>query len=536
MIEVSNAWKEAQKQTLLPEIFVELSYMVSDLGIQDRATVKGSNPESFSNMEQLLDLSEKHSEKYATLDYGCWGLDGSFGYSDGTPNDPGYVNKNYSLEDGSMDVYPTISLRFTERQDVMLPGLSITWDTVFGAWATHFKVKAYNVDTVVAEVEVENNTSITSTVWIDLINYNNIVIEVLKWSHPYRRVRCSEIVLGIRQIYNKNDLLKYEHSQSVDLLSGALPENKITFNLRNEDGRWNPDNPSGFEKYLMEQQEIRVRYGMDLNGTTEWIKGGTFWLSERNTPANGLEAVFVARDAIVFMNIPYSGALKGTLYDVAVAAFVEAELPTFDDGSVRYFVSEQLKNYSVDIEYDQVEFTVAEVLQIVANASNCVLYQDRDGVVRIEPWDRTYSDYLIDSNISYSHPEYTVSKPLKSVSVAYGNDSRVTVNVASKGEIQTVDNPLIVTEENATEVADHTKNILGNRKVISGDFRADLRMDALDNVIVASKYASNVIGITDITYSTTGGAFHGKYTGRVVSIHLETMKVYSDEFYSGEIW
>ena len=536
MIEVSNAWKEARNQTLLPEIFVELSYMVSDLGIQNQATVSGSDAEIFSNMGQLLDLTEKHSEKYATLDYGCWGLDGTFGYSDGTPSDPGYVNKNYSSDDGTLEKYPTVTLYFEERQDVLIPGLSITWDTVFGAWATHFRVRAYNVDSIVADVEIKNNTSLTSTVWVDLVHYNRITIEVLKWSHPYRRVRCSEIVIGIRQIYTKNDLLKYEHSQSVDLLSGALPENKIIFYLRNDDGRWNPDNPSGFEKYLMEQQEVRVRYGMELNGTTEWIKGGTFWLSERTTPANGLEAVFVARDAILFMNIPYSGSLKGTLYDVAVAALTEADLPKFDDGSVRYYVSEHLKSYPVEIEYEKVEFTVAEVLQIVANASNCVFYQDRDGVIRIEPWDRTYSDYMIDSNISYSHPEYTVSKPLKSVSVGYGEENRVVVRVASKGEIQTVDNPFISTKENATEVAENTKEILGNRKVISGDFRADLRMDVLDNVIVASKYASNVIGITDITYSTTGGAFHGTYTGRVVSINLEPVKVYSNEFNSGEIW
>jgi hypothetical protein len=52
---------------------------------------------------------------------------------------------------------------------------------------------------------------------------------------------------------------------------------------------------------------------------------------------------------------------------------------------------------------------------------------------------------------------------------------------------------------------------------------------------VTSKYASNIIAITEINYSTTGGAIRGKYTGRVTSIVLEPEAKYSGEYYSGEI-
>ena len=61
-----------------------------------------------------------------------------------------------------------------------------------------------------------------------------------------------------------------------------------------------------------------------------------------------------------------------------------------------------------------------------------------------------------------------------------------------------------------------------------------MRLDCLDPIIVTSKYASNVIAVTEVRYSTTGGAFRGKYTGRVVSINLEPEIKYSGEFYAGE--
>ena len=67
-----------------------------------------------------------------------------------------------------------------------------------------------------------------------------------------------EIQFGIEKVYTKDDLLGFEHTQSVDLLSATLPHSSIKFELRNDDGRWNPDNPKGFEKYLMEQLVLNV--------------------------------------------------------------------------------------------------------------------------------------------------------------------------------------------------------------------------------------------------------------------------------------
>lgn len=538
MIAVSNAWRAAQNKTLLPEMFVEITYTVTEPGLQEEAVASGNHPEAFSDVTQITSTLDKNGEAYAALDYGCWGLDGGFGYSDGNPDDPGYVDTRYSGADGSMvgSDYPTLTVDFATRHDVSIPGIIITWSDVFGGWATDFRVTAYNAAGVVAQTTIRGNTETTSMVWLEMVGYSQIKVEVLKWSHPYQRVRCTELKFGVENVYTKTDLLGYDHEQSADLLAAALPNNTITFKLRNDDNRWNPDNPTGFERYLMEQQEVSVRYGMDVAGTVEWIKGGTFWLSEWNTPANGMEAVFTARDAVGFMGAIYTGTRAGTLYDIAVAALLEADLPTLGDGSPRWVLDDGLKNFTTDFSGDDTEYAISEVLQMVAHAGCCVFYQDRDGIIHIEKWQKIYSGYMIEPKISYTHPEYTMNKPLKAVSVGYGGDKlRAVVDVASKGEVQTVDNPLILSEEDALRVGAAARDVLENRKTISGEFRADLRLDALENVVVVSKYASNIVALTDIKYSTTGGAFRGTYTGRVVSIPLEPEKWYSNEIYVGEV-
>jgi hypothetical protein len=537
MIPVSNVWKSAQNALLLPEMFVEITYEITEPGLQDEAVVSGSNPESFSDIDQVLNGLTKNSEKYAMLDYGCWGLDGSYAYFEGDPDDPGYVYADYSESDGSLSEYPMITIDFEKRHDVAIPGAIITWGDAFGVWAEEFRLSAWDGSGVIAQTTVVGNKSLVSVVSLDMVNYSKITVEILKWSHPYQRPRCIDVFLGVKAVYGKNDLLGFEHERSTDILSAVLPDNKIIFRLRNDDNRWNPDTPNGSIRYLSEQQEIRVRYGMDVGDSIEWINCGTFWISEWNTPTNGLEVSFTARDAVEFMIGRYTGTRQGNLYDMAVAAFEEAELTLLDDGSKRYVLDESLKEITTDFTDDGSDYTIAETLQMIANAGNCVFYQDRDGVVHIEPRHKEYSNYMIEPRISYAHPEYELSKPLKAILVEYGSEREyVTINVSKRGETQEMSNPMIMSEEHALRVGEAAKEVLENRKVVSGSFRADLRLDPLDNIVVSSKYASNILCITDVSYKLNGGAFKGEYTGRVMSLTLDAAKVFSNEFYSGDIW
>ena len=302
VVSVSDGWKAAHKERLLPETFIELSYSVTEPGLQQAASSSANMEASYSNAESLTSAITVDREKYSNLEWNFWGLDGSFSYFDGTPQNPGYVSNVLSGKDSAFTALPAIQIAFSNRHTELIPGITVTWSQTFTEWATRFRITAYDGSTEIAEKLVEDNTEPLSQVWLDLQGYDKITIEVLEWSHPQHRARVTRVYLGIRTIYTKNDLLGYSHTQSVDLLSAALPKNEIVFRLRNEDSRWNPENPTGAERYMMERQEVSVKYGMTVNGVTEWIEGGHFWLSGWSTPANGIEASFTARDVLEFMN------------------------------------------------------------------------------------------------------------------------------------------------------------------------------------------------------------------------------------------
>lgn len=332
-------------------------------------------------------------------------------------------------------------------------------------------------------------------------------------------------------VYTKNDLMNFVHQQTGSLVSGELPKNHIEFTLDNSDGKWNPDSPTGLERYLSERLKITLRYGFDINGVTEWVPGGVFYLSEWRTSPNGIEASFVARDLLEYMiDKTYTGAIAGTLYEIAENAIAEAKIPS--DAVVS--LSDELKKYTVGaIEYAGEE-SVAEILQKCANAAGCVMYQDRNGVFSIEKVSYKDTGYVIPKNLSYRYPEIDFSRPMKDVSVTYFDNNGILYFYGGKGETQTLENEFILTKEQAIAIAKWVCDSLRTRKQITGEFRGDPRLDLFDCVQVESKYGT-VAGVvlTDIKYSFTG-AFHVTYSGYIRGSGVAVV-VYCGEKFAGEM-
>ncbi len=514
MIAVSDRWKEIQKGQLLPLSEIEIEYNITEPGVQADGSATGTPEEPFSAAENVLVEVLANEPKYAMLEHNQWLLDGThLPLPAVVPDAHGFISSNLSNADGTFTEVPTIIITFGETHLGTLPGLTFTWSKTYQEWAEAFRVTAYRDNTVVTQFEVTGNREVIMKTWQPIGGYNKIVIEILKWCLPYRRARLTECLLGIKQIYTKNDLMGFEHEQSVELLSGELPKNAIVFKLDNSTSKWNPDNPTGAEKYLIEKQTLKVKYGFHIDGAVEWIRAGTFYMSEWQTPANGMEASFTARDILEFCGDVYTGTRSGTLLAIVKAALAQSGVV-----EAAYVLDETaLSAVSTNFTDDTSEYTCAEILQMCANAAQCCLWQCRDGILHMEPVGVELTDYVIGQlvdgvNNSYQHPEFNLTKELKAVNVNQGlGNATNSVN----GNVQTVDNPLIVSATVANAVAEWCRGCLKNRKIVSGEFRADPRLDALDTVTVVSKYGSNPVQITNVKY-TYNGAFRGTFTGRVM--------------------
>lgn len=369
-------------------------------------------------------------------------------------------------------------------------------------------------------------------------------------------ISCYVPALKNTLVYTKKDILSFTHQQTGSLVSGELPKNHIEFALDNSDGKWNPSNPRGMERYLSDRLKVTLRYGYIIDGIEEWIPGGVFYLSEWRTAANGLEANFTARDILEYMiDTPYTGEITGTLYDIAQRAIAEVNIPVDPNATAEAFVlgtsllgsavlgfamasgisiSEELKNYSVgDIDYSGND-TVAIILQKCANAAGCVMYQDRMGVFVIGKLAYEDTGYVIPKRLSYTYPDIDYSRPIKEVAVTYYGNAVSVYPFGSTGEIQTLSNEFILEKGQAVAIAKWVCDSLRTRQQIKGEYRGDPCLDLFDVVSVESKYGTIAgVVLTDIKYTFTG-AFRATYSGYIRGSGTAVV-VYCGEVYTGEV-
>lgn len=530
-VQPSEKWLSQYNNTLVPEMFIQITYHASDDKAQTDAIASSSSQVVFSDVSDITDLDNLPSVKYATGELNLWLLDGSCTL---IPSSEPYENAGYvSFENVSDANHPVVTFSFSKVHQEKIPGITIVWSELFNEYATSFRVSAYNGSSLLQEKQIDNNTLVESSVDLEISGYDSIVIEILSWCVPNHRARIEQVEFGQRVRFNKEDLLSYSHESKRDPISGQLSKDSISFSVNNSDQKWNPINPGGLYQYLYERQAVFVKYGMELDGETEWINGGKFYLSNWNTPSNGITASFEARDALVFLSdSPYTGRKSGTLYEMCYDA-----LELLDVTGISYFINENLKNYSTDFSSSNSSYKNSDVLQLAANAAGMALYQTRDGEIRVDwvpfsPEDKSSIYEILEMN-NFEYPEISFSNKLKNISYSVNGASKTyPAGATGDGVTQSVSNSLlsdsiIAQPKNALT---ESYKVLSNRRIATLSYRASPHNDALDFVKLNHQfgYSSNLL-ITDAKY-TFNGCFKGSVTGYMIedvsSLQIDQSEIY----------
>lgn len=517
MVEVSDKWKEKFNETLVPESFVEITCGITEPGINKKATIVTSSAAPFSTFHNIALSDNASISRYSTGEPNLTVLDGSCNI---VPSSPPYGTTGFlSAEIFDDSNHPVIRLELPSENRSSVPGVSICWSTVFGEYATDFSVSAYLGTSKLKTVTVNGNKSVRSDVEVELSGFDAVEIEVLKWCLPDRRVRVEQVKIGRYLVFDKTKILSYSHSSARDPISGQLSQESISFSLDNSDRTWDSVNPQGIYKYIYERQPVTVRYGMDVDGKTEWVSGGMFFLSEWSVPANSIEASFQARDAFLYLSsTKYTGRKYGTLYEMCYDALelLEADEITFD-------ISDELKNYSTDITSDESTYHNSDILQLAANAAGMALYQTRDGVIKIN---RVYgsgaSNPVLDIPVlnNYSWPEITFAQNMLNVVTTVGNATYAyPENPSGKGVSQTLSNVMLTKDilAKSRNALTESYGVLSNRRKASLTYRASPTIDALDMVKIHHQFNYDAVLLATNVKYTFNGCFKGTVEGYMMA-------------------
>ena len=403
---VSDKFKEVMNQVVRPTSQFQASLEMFDRSVSRDATVISSETMPYST--GVFDVA--HEGDYATFERDFLEVGSKLRICP----DNGYIKNGYVSsvacdENGVFQQIPIIEFTFTQPRQFIAMTYEFSLD-----YPTEIRVTYF----LNGEEQGQFRSFPTGVNFVDSDNHiyecDRVTFEFLKLSEPHHRLRISKMVFGYEKIFNMDSVISVDHTLSVDPISSSLSQENLKLSVNNLDKDYNPDNPQGIWTYFTNGLPFSIRYGIRTDDAVEWVEAGRLVLSDAPT-VDGTSASFEAIDVLSSLTDNYNKGVwnaDGTnLYDLAVDVLEDA-------GVTDYILPDSLKNIVTMSPMPILPHK--ECLQIIANASECVLYTNAQGYIVIEKQihDATPVDYHLDFEKMFEKPIVKKSELLKSVDVS----------------------------------------------------------------------------------------------------------------------
>lgn len=378
MYNVSQAYKESMKQPVINHSYMKVMLGLINQEAQMSAQVK--NQSQYTAYSEFPTLFTKNDigNMYATYERDFWKADGSMYF---LPRSPTNYRQNGLITEDLFTSNLLIEFSFGYgASDIR--GLTVQ----FGHnYPTQFTV----ITSDGTEYQFENDSDKFETDQV-FENTDSITLRIEAMSVQNNRVRIYYVKFGLGLEYDNEWIMSTDSSSVLSAINEDLPEVNFSVTLKNDDQRFNVDNPSSEINFLESGQNLSVSYGYEMDdGSIEWMQFHSLMVSEWS--ADDTQATIKAVDRFKYMSATY---YKGVYYEDGISLYDLAELVLEDAGieSADYYLDSYLQKVIVHNPLPNV--THKEALQIIANAGRCIMDYDRYGRIRI------YSAFI---------PEYTVS-------------------------------------------------------------------------------------------------------------------------------
>lgn len=427
---------------------------------------------------------------HGTLETDRWILDGTMQIFPDSPSQlkeqAGFIGDVLSGENGVFSPEVWVEIQFENVS--ILQACSVYFPTAeYDGVPDTFKVEIFQSGTAYYTKTFTGNTADhISLDGFTVIAPDAIRVTVSKWSRSDRRLRVVEIVPGVYEDWNGDQIAEFYVKHQADVSCLTIPYGTCSVKIDNLDRRFEPRNKSGVFQSIEERQNIDVQMGVLLpDNSVEYKRLGRFYQYSGGwkTGDNGITFQWDLVDIV------------GLLQD---REFIPPDsLPTTLEGWVEALASQLGENfsdfYTVDPDYSSMPLTVrqssdvvglkcGELLLDVCMATGTFPRADAEtGRLAVEPlWDQGNKLILDNMNI---YPIMKANSDLAAVifTLNDGNETQVVVsgNSTASSETKTVTNPFIKTSEQALTAA---RMILaaygGNKLEVTG--RGDMTSEVGD--------------------------------------------------------
>lgn len=453
--------------------------------------LSSNSEEIFSDLDNIKEATIPQSKNYATLEKNFWLLNDSQPIYGSEELEQTYVSSYMSDKNCLFSDKACITL--TSSVYLTTLGLTMVFDSIDKNYAKKLKVKAYRDSTMIMDKDYTLSSYSDRLIFADneeLVRWNKIEIYFIESSLPYRRIRVNQLLFGIMETYTDENLISAESKEKTTMINSELPTHTFKFTIDNMNKLFNPDNPQGWYRYILQQQPISYEWGYQLDdGTIEWILGGKMLLTG-SVEVGENQVSFSTTSLINYLTKVYKKGVYNSsgrsLYDLAVDVLEDSNID-----SSQYNLWSGLKSIKTDAPLPKLE--ARQLLQIIATTGNCVLFTNRENVINIQPF-----NYVLNPDgMSY---DFITSNPVVKVQSELHN-TIIYINHYSK-------------EDNVSELfKNESLEITGTKTIeIEYDLATDISATITGGTIVNANYYGRyaILKITNTGEDTISLKVSGK--------------------------
>lgn len=349
---------------------------------------------------------------------------------------------------------------------------------------------------------------------------------------------------GASRTYASDRIISFRRDDIGSVVMSVQTQQSVTISLANYDGEFDDSDPSDWFYGVDSGTKVLVQYGLDIDGVTEWITGGWYFITEIRQNVNAAQTTFKASSILGVLNAVYDGARStNSLGQLIINALRSQDAPDGRSSSAYNSVQDvydafgaQFCTEPVNFTEDSSQYTVGDLLQYAANACGRVLWVDHGRYFTVKRLTMGAVEYAIPTNTLYKWAELAEKPVYKTVVLSGrdgtdGSEATAQLSVASAGDQLDMYNP-VACMDYAQTLLGIGRDLCYNHRTYTFDCRFDNAVDLFDMVSVEARNGKVLTGYVEKIAATYNGAWRASVTIR--STEAGVFPMYANEMYAGD--
>lgn len=407
MYQVSEQYKEQIEKPLRNPSWILVKFNVVEPDALYTSTLSDNGHLFYSEVEDTDQPKNEITQRYATLEQNTLILDGGailpslFDYQK-----EGFVSDNTSDENGIFVDRPTVKIAFGNYFN--LAGLTLTFDKIFGDYPSEVEITYYKDKEVISKKKYSID-NYTQGLEEHIMQTNAVEIAYTESVAPFRRARLDSILYGLIENLDNEKIVDCTLTQETDSVSSELPNETFNFNIFDVTRRYDPENPDGIWDFMKSGQPVEFNLGYELDdGSIEWqLCSTTITTGEMSVNRTGVATEInvgtnnllgrLTRNYDEMVYIPNGITLEELARNVLLFSGY---------GEENMILDSSLANIKTSVILEPTPCN--QILQIIANASGCVIGSNRKGQIVFSKW--SDNDPVFDMDFAKMTDTPTITK------------------------------------------------------------------------------------------------------------------------------